>query len=76
MAGNCECRDHAVVQRSRDGRDRDFLLPLPRLNLSDYSVNLVRTHSLDIVLLATHYIHQLRRSLIVAFLALPDWPLR
>lgn len=75
--GTGSARDHAVVGRSRDGRDRVFLLPVQyRVNLSDYSVNLVRTHSLDIILLATHYIHQLRSSLIVAFLALPDWPLR
>jgi hypothetical protein len=61
------------MRRSRDGRDRDFLLPPPRFNSSDCSVNRVRTHSLDIVLLATHYTHQLGSSQIVAFL---DWPLR
>ena len=75
-SGSGRSRDHAVVRPSRDERDRDFLHPLPRLNSSCGSVNLVRTHSFDIVLLVTHYIHQLGISLIVAFFASPDWPLR
>jgi hypothetical protein len=67
---------YSGVSPSRDRRDRDLLLPSARSNPSDCSADLVRTRSRDIAFLATHYIHQLGRSLIVAFLALPDWPLR
>ena len=69
-------RDHAVMHRSRDGRVRDILLPPPRSNSPDCSVDQLTSYELINAILFPFQLIIPTSFLTVVSVILPNWPLR